>query len=145
MTTTLSANTQTLLQKRLWHEEGFRQFPYRDTNGHLSIGIGRNLDAIGISLDEAFLMLANDIGAAEHDLVADFPWYVHLDDPRKSVLIDMCFNLGIGKLKTFAEFLLACSRFDWTNASREMLLSAWAREVGDRAIYLANVMRNGIL
>ena len=38
-------------------EEGYRQFPYRCTAGKLTIGYGFNLDDVGISKEEANLIL----------------------------------------------------------------------------------------
>ena len=53
-------------------------FPYRDTVGVLTIAYGRNLDDTGISLDEADLMLDNDIAAVLKD-AATLPYWSELD------------------------------------------------------------------
>ena len=41
--------------------EGEKLMPYKCTAGKLTIGVGRNLEARGISKDESDLMLRNDI------------------------------------------------------------------------------------
>ncbi len=114
--------------------------PYPDTVGKLTIGVGRNLTDDGISADEAQLMLDNDI----HECVARLPSicrsFGSLDDTRQHVLIDMAFNLGIDGLRKFQKLLACVEARDFTGAAREMLDSAWAKEVGDRANELAAMM-----
>ena len=133
----------TQLRDMLIRHEGVRLKPYRDTVGKLTIGVGRNLDDVGISQDEADVMLDNDINRA-HDACANaFPWFAALDSVRQDVLIDMCFNLGIESLKTFHMTLAAIEQGDYDKASRNMLLSRWRDEVGQRAVELSNMMRTG--
>lgn len=49
-------------------DEGLRLKPYRDTVGKLTIGIGRNLDDVGISEAEAEYLLSNDLDRTISDL-----------------------------------------------------------------------------
>ena len=85
-------------------------------------------------------MLDNDILRVSEELKHTFGWYRHLNDTRKMVLIDMCFNLGMPRLKKFKRMIAAMERIDYTNAAAEMLDSRWARQVGNRAIELADMM-----
>lgn len=39
------------LQEQLIRDEGVRKFPYKDTVGKTTIGVGRNLDDVGLSQD----------------------------------------------------------------------------------------------
>ena len=130
------------LKKILIRYEGFRSKPYRDIKGKLTIGIGRNLDDVGISKDEAFYMLQNDIDRAINVLDEIIPEWVDLDDVRQEVMINMAFNLGY-KLKTFKKFLLNIKEKNFEKASEEMLNSLWAKQVGKRADELAYAMRYG--
>jgi len=125
-------------------EEGFAQFPYTDITGHLSAGIGRNLAVVGISLDEALVLLDNDIMRCEKDLghyAAD--WYGLLNDARKSAILDMTFNLGIGGLLKFTDMIAAIVKGDYTLAAKAMLDSRWATEVPNRAKAIAMIMESG--
>ncbi len=79
----------------LQRHEGLRLRPYRDSTGKLTIGVGRNLDSVGLSEAEAYHLLDNDIDAAVNALTAVLPVFAALDDVRQEVLIDMCFNEGI--------------------------------------------------
>jgi len=125
----------------LIQDEGRRLKPYRDSVGKLTIGVGRNLDDVGISDTECWTMLTNDIARVSATLDAKLPWWRQLDDDRQNVLANMTFNMGIGGLLGFAHFLVALKAGDYEEASKQMLDSEWARQVGDRAIRLAVVIR----
>lgn len=127
----------------LRRDEGVRLKPYRDTVGKLTIGVGRNLDDVGISEDEANAMLQNDISGACGDLDDALPWWETLDPVRQRVLVNMCFNMGIETLLGFHATLGAIQRGDWQAAHDGMLASHWADQVGARAQRLANMMLTG--
>ena len=131
------------LKEQLVRHEGLRLKPYRDSVGKLTIGVGRNLDDVGIREDEAMLMLDHDILGVLDDLDRECPWWRHLSETRQLVLADMCFNLGIGRLKGFRKALGAMQEGRWADAAREMLDSRWAAQVGARAVNLAEMMEVG--
>jgi lysozyme len=131
------------LIEQLARDEGVRLKPYRDTVGKLTIGVGRNLDAEGISQAEAMILLANDIQRSAANLSAALPWTSALDDVRRGVLINMTFNLGIGGLLGFKRFLAAMESRDWLGAQMHMMESLWAVQVGDRAKRLATQLETG--
>ena len=131
-----------LLKAQLERHEGLRLKPYRDTVGKLTIGIGRNLDDVGIAPEEAELMLDNDIDAVERHLKT-VDEYSELDPVRQVVLANMCFNLGFYGLMAFRRMWKAIARRDYVAAAAEMLDSRWARQVGSRADELAQIMRTG--
>lgn len=108
-----------------------------------TLGYGRNVEERGITEDEADCLLSNDIIIAQRELVAAFPWFQSLDDVRQAVLVNMHFNLGIGRLRTFRNALAAMQIGNWDRAADEMLDSRWASQVGIRAVELAQQMRTG--
>src|SRR5262245_15035589 len=132
------------LREQLMRDEGRVLHPYKDSVGKLTIGYGRNLDDVGISEQEAELMLDSDIQRTNIDLHAYLPWVFHLDKPRLGVLANMAFNMGIGGLLQFKKMLAAVQASDWERASAEMLDSKWAHQVGERATRLAAQMRDGV-
>ena len=79
-------------------DEGLRLKPYRDTVGKLTIGIGRNLDDVGISEAEAKYLLSNDLDRTISDLDKYMLWWQTLDTPRRRVILNMAFNLGVAGL-----------------------------------------------
>lgn len=126
---------------RVKKHEGLRLKPYRCTQGKLTIGYGRNIEDNGITEAEASFLLDNDIKTAEKECKSRFSWLNRLDEERRGVIIEMCFNLGIDRLLGFKKMLLACSRGDYAAAADEMLDSLWARQVGQRAETLADLMK----
>jgi lysozyme len=131
------------LIRELTRDEGLRLKPYRCSAGKLTIGIGRNLDDVGISHGEAEIMLRNDISRAEADLDRDLPWWKTLDEVRRRVLVNMAFNLGIRGLLGFKNTLELVRTGRYLDAAQHMLDSKWAKQVGPRAVRLATMMRDG--
>jgi len=132
------------IKAQLVRHEGLRLKPYRCTAGRLTIGIGRNLDDCGVSQTEAYVLLENDIQNFEKQLLDEIPEiYNGLDEVRKSVLLNMCFNLGMGGLLEFNHTLAYVAAGDWERAANGMLASKWAKQVGRRAIELSELMRKG--
>lgn len=131
------------LVSQLRRHEGLRLKPYRDTVGKLTIGVGRNLDDVGISHDESDVLLANDMARAESDLRRTLPWFDGLDSVRQAALVNMAFNLGMVRLLGFQRALRAMAAEDYTRASAEFLDSKWARQVGQRAVEVAGMIRTG--
>lgn len=133
---------------QLKRDEGIRLKPYRDSLSALTIGVGRNLDDVGISAEEADYLLRNDVRRAIDGLVSHGLGFPGSSDPqffdaRYWALVAMCFNLGITRLLKFERFLAAYRRGDWETVATEMLDSVWARQVGVRATRLAEQLRTG--
>ena len=129
-------------------DEGVRLHPYEDTVGKTTIGIGRNLDDVGISEDEAKYLLSNDLKQVRHELNNNQTLcviYKSLSPYRQIVLESMLFNLGLNRLLGFKLFISALARSDYSAAAKEMLDSKWARQVGARAFRLASVMQENSL
>ena len=137
--------TESLLNRikaQLVRHEGLRLKPYRCTAGKLTIGIGRNLDDRGISQKEAYAMLERDIMDFEQQLLDEIPeTYSGIDEVRQSVILNMCFNLGMKGLLGFKNPLAFIGAGDWERAANNMLASKWAKQVGMRAIELSELMR----
>jgi len=151
------------LRAELERDEGKRLKVYRCTAGKRSIGIGRNLDSVGIRAAEqnalgltvaiciasgitgvqAYALLDSDINACERDLDARLPWWRSLDDVRQRVLLNMCFNLGISRLLGFKNTLAHVQARRFSSAAEGMKDSAWHRQVGARALRLEAMMLTG--
>ena len=131
------------LKDQLVRDEELRLKPYTDSVGKLTIGVGRNLTDKGISFQEAQGLLANDIADATADLQAKLPWTATLDDVRKGAMLNMTFNMGIGGLLEFHDFLARMQRGDFSGAAGAMLDSLWARQVGARATRLSMQIQTG--
>ena len=132
-----------LIQQLVEHE-GLELFPYEDTLGIVTIGVGRNLEERGISEDEAFYLLGNDIEVIWDELVKQHPIVEDLDDQRQMVLLDMAFNMGVPRLGKFKKMWAAIEEGDMNEASKQALDSRWADQVGRRAETLAERLISGL-
>lgn len=121
---------------------GLAVFPGRLLEGNLTIGVGRNLTAVGLSVPAIEYLLNEDVLAATAWLDAQLPWWRTLDDVRARVFAELAFNLG-PKLLTFKDALFAAETRQFDAASVALLDSLWARQVGARANRLAAQLRDG--
>jgi len=156
-------NRSNFLDKLIDHE-GMVLTVYKDSLGIDTIGIGRNLKDRGISREEldyldipnmevvyehgiseadARYLALNDIAIVENELCRVHNCVENLDSVRQLVLMDMAFNMGVPRLCKFKLMWNAIHEQNWEAASREMLDSKWARQVGRRAKILSDAMASG--
>ena len=93
--------------------EGIELKPYSCPAGRLTIGVGRNIQDLGITREEAIYLLRNDLARVESELYGRFTWFAFLSSNRKNALIDMCFNLGITRFLTFKRMIEAFKAKNW--------------------------------
>lgn len=148
---TIESNDPNLLAE-LRRDEGVIPYEYKDTLGYSTIGVGRMIDKRrngGLASDEIDYLLANDIRRSMAELDSHLPWWRDLSEARQRVLVNMCFNMGIGSeamgsgLLGFKNTLRMVQTGDYAGAASGMLNSKWARQVGQRAQRLTNMMREG--
>lgn len=123
--------------------EGYRARAYRDTKGILTIGYGRNIENVGISEEEALILLANDLASAKADLRHLFPKLETFTPARQAALIDMMFNMGAHVFGTFGRMIAAIHNGDWELAALEAADSQWYRQTGQRAVEIVAMLRTG--
>ena len=130
-------------KRQLIRHEGIRYLPYKDTAGHLTIGIGHNLE-VPLSETVVDMIFNDDLMDVTLKLVMAEPWIFTLDDARRDVFINMAFNLGVSGLQKFRKMLDAARRGDWVKAAIEGMDSRWANQVGGRAIELMTQLETGV-
>ena len=145
---------ETVAEQIIEHE-GVRLFVYDDATGlqieqgtrvigNPTIGIGRLLTKDrGISHDEAVHLLSNDLKWVA-EKAESFGFWHKLDSARQMVVMNMIFNLG-NRFDNFKKMIAALEQGDYSEASVQMLDSAWARQVKTRAKTLAKQMETGII
>ena len=129
-------NKQTLAAQLLI-DEGLRLKPYRCTAGKLTIGVGRNLDDVGLTESEAMGLLDNDIDRVLGQCRVHIPWFNDAPEEVQQVLANMAFNLGIVGLLGFKTTLGLLQVAKYKEAAAAMMDSKWAGQVGVRAERLA--------
>ena len=124
------------IKDMLVRHEGLRLHAYKCSEGYLTLGVGRNLDANGISEDEAMYILDNDIKRVQEELDRSWGSWRTFPEKARMVCIDMCFQLGISGFMGFRRTRALMEMGMWLEASEEMLDSLWARvQTPNRALY----------
>jgi lysozyme len=142
-----------LLKKELIRDEGIRKMPYRDTTGHLTVGIGFNLSAnplpnsftFPLDDDEVEILYERSVKEVIGALNLYLPWWTKMDEVRQRVLVNMCFNLGIYKLLNFVTTLKYMRLAQYDKAAQAMENSVWYTQVKGRAVRLCEAMRTGAM
>jgi lysozyme len=129
---------------QLKRDEGFRQMPYHDSEGVLTIGYGFNLQSDGLTEQEASIVLHLRGWNRYVELLTALPWAHKLDDARQGVLLNMAYNLGVNGLLQFKRTLEFIQQGFYAHAADEMLNSKWATQVGPRAHRLSEQMKSGV-
>lgn len=143
----------TALLARLTKEEGERLYPYDDATGqrvrapspkgNITWGRGFNLEQCGspglFQVMEIYLVTQID------RQLADYPWYVALDDVRGSVPLDVAYNAGVnGLIKGFPNFVAALGRDDINAAVMELHVED-ARLDATRYAPLRSILLTGVV
>lgn len=123
--------------------EGLELKPYTDTTGHLTIGYGTNLSA-GITIAEAIFLLNDRLNSTVLLCEAQNWWpNVKDDDVRSRAMIEIVYNMGIEKIEEFKNALGFLIKNNYIACAQEFMDSLWAKQVGDRAIELTQMMATG--
>jgi len=134
------------VKRRIRKDEGIRYRPYKDSEGILTVGVGRNLEAVEFRANEVELMFENDFSDAEEQASTLACWS-KLNPPRQGVLVEMTFRLGFNGLRKFKKMLAALTRRDYTEACVQVLDSKMASrdaELGSRRSEdWAEILRSG--
>jgi lysozyme len=132
-----------ILRELIKLHEGVESHAYKCSQNKITIGVGRNIDptGIGLSPDEIDYLLDNDIDRCITEL-DQFSWFENLSETRRFAVIDMCFNLGITRFKGFKKAIAAMSISDFDTAADEFFDSRWAKQVGNRAITICEMIRS---
>jgi len=135
-------NLKRLTEQLIIHE-GLRLKPYKCSAGKATIGVGRNIEDVGITKEEAMFLLSNDIARVAGQCVAEFDWFNDLSELRKEAIINLVFNMGLSKFKQFKRTIAYIESGDFVIAGAELLDSNYARQVGNRAVEVANMLADG--
>lgn len=142
MTNPRSKNEALILIKQ---HEGFESSPYHCPAGKLTIGFGTNLEARGISMDEAEYIAKNDIDLISDQLNGQLSWFYLENEARQAALIDMAYNLGVAGLLNFKNMISAFESQDYERAANEAKDSRWYNQVGNRGRRIVEIIRTGTI
>ena len=131
------------LIETLKRHEGVKSTLYKCTSDKWTIGVGRNLEDVGLSDSEIDYLLENDIVRTENLLDEYMSWWRELDEVRQEALVNFVFNVGIGTAMKFKKAMTALEKWDYDTAADEMMDSNWSKQVGQRAIEVTEMIRTG--
>ena len=152
MTTNLPY-TNPVIAEHLEGEEGKRRFTYKDSEGFLTMGIGRLIDERkggGLTLEEMRYLLANDIRTAQLAMVN--PKYPRLcaawracasNQYREAALLSMVFQMGASGVEQFATTLRLAAQGLWPQAADSAMDSKWAKQTPERARRVTQMLSTG--
>jgi lysozyme len=123
----------------LKRDEGFRARPYKDSLGKLTVGYGHYLEDDEITEVAAADILKDDILLILDRLDQHIPWWRDLPEPAARALANMAFNLGVAGVLNFRLMISSLEEGDFTQAAVECLDSKYARQVGNRAVRIADL------
>ena len=114
------------IKEMLIKNEGLALQVYKCKNDFLTLGVGRNLDANGISEDEAMYLLENDIKRVIDNLDKNWQVWRSFPTPAQEVCIDCTFQMGITGWMNFRRTRALMEMGSWLEASEEILRSKYA-------------------
>ena len=158
------ADLDTVVQRQIAHHEGKKNYPYKDSKGLWTIGIGH---LIGNGTDESLAaseyseysesnpmpdsevteLFEEDL--EEHKAIAEgYDFYEDMSKKGKRAILDLTFNMGDFYNRTnengdfeWANLRTQLDDGNWDAAANNLASSAYARQVGQRAITVTNLLR----
>ena len=101
-----------------------------------------------VTIFSVLLLLINPIFKTEtfsliKPILGEYDWFENLDSVRQEAMIDLSFNLGQTKLRTFVKALGHMADGNYEEAGREFYNSRWAEQVGDRSLEVCQMIGSG--
>lgn len=125
-------------------DEGFRRFPYLDSRKILTVGIGHNLDANGLSDTVINHIFEEDLDGAVRGCERAFPDFARFSIQRQLALTSMCFQLGYGGLLGFRKTIALIREGRFDEAAIEAANSKWAKvDSPKRAAKVIKMLKDG--
>ena len=122
--------------------EGFSPTVYKCTEGYDTIGYGFAIKDLDIDEDVADLILMKKLHTLLQRISVAFPWFQDIDDIAKSVVVNMCYQLGLRGFSKFKKTIYLLETNQYQEASIEMLDSLWAKQTRNRAKELSETLRS---
>lgn len=129
------------IKKQLIKHEGMVCSLYKCSQNKFTIGVGRNLEDNGITESEAIYLLENDIKRVMQRLDGLWKVWRTFPEPAQIVCIDIAFNCGVQSWMGFRKTRAYMELGEWEKASKELLNSKYANQVGPRALFNSEELR----
>ena len=130
------------LLESIKHHEGFVEHVYDDSLGIPTIGYGFAIKDLVLEEDLCDEILLRKLRILGKSVMGKFPFFDSLPSDCKTVLMEMCYQLGVTGVSKFKKALKAMEDGDWEKAADEMLDSKWAKQTPNRAKEMSNIIRS---
>lgn len=138
------------IQQQLRRDEGYRVWPYKDTRGNLTWGIGHNLTASPLCQEAADLLGQAIQAQFQYDLdgvnavLHSYGWPARLDPVRFEALQNMVFNLGAKTFGSFGQFLEYMANGEYTQAAADLRTTLVYKQLPGRYERIAKEIETGV-
>ena len=128
------------LIENIKESEGFVKHVYDDSLGIPTIGYGFAIKDLDLDEDIASEILSRKIEKLINRVDGKFDWFNEANDKIKEVVVEMCYQLGLGGFSKFKKTISYFANKDYIKASVEMLDSKWATQTPNRANKLSKIV-----
>ena len=118
--------------------EGYVGIVYKDSLGIDTIGYGFTIKDLELDEDICEIILERKLKELETRVNLKFKWFMYMPQEIKDVVMEMCYQLGVGGVSKFKKTIAYLQNKQWEEASVEMLDSLWAKQTPNRAKELSN-------
>lgn len=136
------------LKEDIKREEGYRDWPYRCSEGFLTVGYGHNLDAAPLIPEAMTLIRQAHALQFEHDFHESYKaasnlgdWFHRMPEHWREACIAMIYQLGLPTFLQFRKMIAALKVGDGAEAEKQALDSLWAKQTPERAERVAAAFR----
>tara|TARA_Y100001938_G_C8049986_1_gene411145 strand:+ start:497 stop:910 length:414 start_codon:yes stop_codon:yes gene_type:complete len=113
--------------------EGYVGVVYKDSLNVDTIGYGFAIKDLELDRDICDIILERKIKDLHDRVKNKFKWYGYMPQEIKDVVMEMCYQLGVGGFSKFKKTISFLQNKQFKDASEEMLDSLWARQTPNRA------------
>ena len=130
------------LIENIKESEGFVKHVYDDSLGIPTIGYGFAIKDLDLDEDIASEILSRKVSRLINKVDGKFDWFNEANDKIKEVVVEMCYQLGLGGFSKFKRTISYFANKDYIKASVEMLDSKWATQTPNRANKLSKIVES---
>ena len=109
-----------------------------------TIGYGFAIKDLEIDKDIADLILMRKLHKLLERITIAFPWFKDVHNDVKSVVVNMCYQLGISGFSKFKKTIYYLETEQYEEASTECLDSLWAKQTPNRAKEVSEAISSAV-
>tara|TARA_R100001510_G_C7655772_1_gene215131 strand:- start:3 stop:416 length:414 start_codon:yes stop_codon:yes gene_type:complete len=113
--------------------EGYVGVVYKDSLNVDTIGYGFAIKDLELDRDICDIILERKLKDLHDRVKNKFKWYGYMPQEIKDVVMEMCYQLGVGGFSKFKKTISFLQNKQFKDASEEMLDSLWAKQTPNRA------------